>query len=145
VFHKHHAPSEPVRAEGVILDRQPSHLYRAKTRLLVGVKFDDGQKVEFTQEIEDLCLPPASDFAARIQAFTQEPIPLSLNVGDKIPVTYHPADRTRMVIDEPALHEAAMRRHAEVLQARRGRADAILEASESVPANYPEAEGGHGR
>jgi hypothetical protein len=111
VFHRHHhsdsepghtgVPIEPVRAEGVILEWGPSALYRAKTRLLVGVKFDDGQKVEFTEEIMDVILPPEGDFAARIHAFTQDPIPIPLHVGDKIPVWYDPRDRTRMAIDLP--------------------------------------------
>lgn len=140
--HHHHEPGEPARAqsvpaEGVILQWEPSHLYRTKARLLVGVKFDDGQKVEFTEEITDLCLPPAGDFAARLQALTQEPIPLALNEGNKIPVRYDPADRTRMWIDEPALHEAALRRHAQEQQARRARADALLDASDPVPGHYP--------
>jgi hypothetical protein len=68
VFHRHHshgeperaenaAPTEFVRAEGTILDWGPSALYRTKSRLLVGVKFDDGEKVEFTEEISDIVLP----------------------------------------------------------------------------------------
>ena len=57
MFSKHHLSNEPVRAEGVILDWAPSSLYRTKVRLVVGIKFDDGQKVEFTQEITDFCLP----------------------------------------------------------------------------------------
>jgi hypothetical protein len=143
VFHKHHHQDsqsrqaephvEPVRAEGVILEWGPSLLYRAKTRLLIGVKFDDGQKVEFTEEIEDFVLPPEGDFAARIRAFTQEPIPISLSVGDKIPVWYDPRDRTRMAIDLPTLHEAAVRKHEQVVQKRHARAEAILDASDPVP------------
>jgi hypothetical protein len=146
VFHKHHGSSEPLRsgtvqAEGVILEWAPSPLYRAKVRLVVGVKFDDGQKVEFTEEISDLCLPPAGNLAARLEALSQEPVPLELNVGSKIPVRYDLADRTRMSIDEPALHDAALRKHAEAVQARHARADAILEASEPVPWNHPTADG----
>jgi hypothetical protein len=130
-------PIEPVRAEGVILEWGPSALYRAKTRLLVGVKFDDGQKVEFTEEIEDVVLPPEGDCAARIHAFTQDPIPIPLHVGDKIPVWYDPRDRTRMAIDLPTLHEAAVRRHEEVVQARHARAEKLLDASDPVPGHRP--------
>ena len=142
MFHRHHhsdderaqtAPIEPVRADGVILEWAPSALYRTKARLLIGVKFDDGQKVEFTEEVEDIVLPPQGDFAARIQAMTQEPIPIPLSVGDKIPVCYDPDDRTRMAVDVPALHEAAVRRHEQVLQKRHARAEAILDASDPVP------------
>ena len=137
MFSKHHPSSEPVRAEGVILDWAPSSLHRTRVRLVVGVKFDDGQKVEFTQEITDFCLPPASDLTARLHALTQEPIPLALHVGTTIPVCYDPADRTRMSIDEPVLHEAAVRQQMEAVQARHARADAILDASEPVPGNRP--------
>lgn len=137
MFGKHHPSStpEPVRAEGVILSVAPSALSpRSPLRsVTVGIKFDDGQTVRFTQEIEHLVLPPAGDIAARIRSFTQEPIPISLTEGGKIPVCYDPADRTRMWIDEPALHEAAMRRHLEVQLARQARADAILDASDPVP------------
>jgi hypothetical protein len=100
-------------------------------------KFDDGQKVEFTQEITDFCLPPAGHITARLYALTQEPIPLALHVGTTIPVCYDPADRTRMSIDEPVLHEAAIRQHMEAVQARHARADAILDASEPVPGKHP--------
>ncbi|HEY6297929.1 MAG TPA: hypothetical protein VIX15_19920, partial [Streptosporangiaceae bacterium] len=109
-----------------------SVLYRTKQRLLVGVKFDDGQKVEFSEEIDEIALPPEGNFAARIQAFTQEPIPVDFSVGDKIPVCYDPADRTRMWIDVAAVNEAATRKHQEQVQARRARADALLDASDPV-------------
>ena len=122
---------------GVILQWEPSHLYRTKARLLVGVKFDDGQKVEFTEEITDFVLPPAGDFAARLQALTAEPVPLDLAAGNRIPVRYDPADRTRMWIDEPALHAEAMRRNAEAQQARNARAEALLDASDPQPGYYP--------
>jgi hypothetical protein len=147
VFHRHHhsgseprqteASFEPVRAEGVILEWAPSAFYRTKARLLIGVKFDDGQKVEFTEEVDDIVLPPEGDFAARILASTQQPIPIPLNVGDKIPVCYDPGDRTRMAIDVPALHAAAVRRHEQAVQARHARAEAILEASDPVPGHLP--------
>ena len=42
-----------------------------------------------------------------------------------------------MSIDEPVLHEVAIRQHLEAVQARRARADAILDASEPVPGNHP--------
>ena len=149
MFRRHHhqdadprqagAAVEPVRAEGVILERGPSALYRTKVRLLIGAKFDDGQKVEFTEEITDVVLPPEGDFAARIMAFTQEPIGIPLHVGDKIPVCYDPGDRTRMAIDIPALHEAAVRRHEQALQARHARAEKVLDASDPVP-GHPSAD-----
>jgi hypothetical protein len=148
VFHRHHhsdneparaqTPIELVRAEGVILDRGPSAYYRSKVRLLIGVKFEDGQQVEFTEEIIDLVLPPEGDFAARIAAFTQEPIPISLHVGDKIPVCYDAADRNKMAIDIPTLHAAATRRHEQVLQERHARAQALLDASDPVPGHHPQ-------
>lgn len=107
MFGKHHPSStpEPVRAEGVILSVAPSALSpRSPLRsVTVGIKFDDGQTVRFTQEIEHLVLPPAGDIAARIRSFTQEPIPISLTEGGKIPVCYDPADRTRMWIDRPCM------------------------------------------
>jgi hypothetical protein len=145
VFRKHHAqngPSsqpavEPARAEAVILDWATSQLYRTKVRLTVGLKFDDGQTVEFIQEIPDIVLPQSGDFAARIAALSQEPISLPLSVGNKIPVCYDPADRNRMWIDEPTLHETAIRAHDEKVQARRARAEALLEASDPVPGQPP--------
>ena len=141
MFHRHHSAGETARAEGVILDWQPSRMYRTKVRLVIGVKFDDGQTVEFTQETDDYCLPPAGDLAARLHALNQVPIPLSLHPGDTIPVCYDPADRTRMSVDEPTLHDAAIRAHIEVAEARRARADAILDASEPVHGTHPRTDG----
>lgn len=138
MFGKHHSASEsvsasePVPAEGVILEWAPSSLYRTKVRLVVGVKFDDGQKVEFAEEITDFCLPSGSTLG-HLASFGADPIPLPLHEGNRIPVRYDPADQRKIWIDEPTLHEAAIAKNAAALEARRARADAILDASEPQP------------
>jgi hypothetical protein len=135
MFGKHHSVSGSVPAQGVIMQWAPSSLYRTKVRLVVGVKFDDGQKVEFTEEITDFCLPGKGGVLAAIGA---DPIPLPLTEGSKIPVRYDPGDRRKMWIDEDTLHEAAISKHAEAAERKRARAEAILDSSQPQPHLYDE-------
>jgi hypothetical protein len=53
------APPPGVAIDGVVLHYEPSPLYRTRSRLLVGVKFEDGETAEFTEEIVDFYQPPA--------------------------------------------------------------------------------------
>lgn len=53
-------------------------------------------------------------------------IPLSFLTGSKIPVGYDPEDRSKTMIDEPALHERAQQHWHEGKQAQRNRAEAVL-------------------
>jgi hypothetical protein len=140
MFGKHHSPSEFVRAEGVVLETPRSSQRAVKIRYVVGVKFDDGQKVKFTQEIDKFFFPSERNALHAVMT-GEESIPmLWLYVGDKIPVLYDPADRTRMVIDELPLREAGMRKHIEEVQARQARSEAILDASEPVPGHHSAAD-----
>ena len=78
MFHRHDPASRTMQAEGVILERRPSALYRTRIRLVIGVKFDDGQTVEFTEELVDFCTPPANTFSERLHALIgKDVVPLS--------------------------------------------------------------------
>jgi hypothetical protein len=132
-----------VSAQGVILENTLSMLHRTRRRLVVGVKFDDGETVEFAEEIMDFYVPPAPGPVGRLKALGGEGmVSLSLNTGEQIPVRYDPDDRTKLAIDEPALHEGAVSRNEEAATARRAAAEAILEKS-NVRAT--QAEQGHAR
>ena len=116
-----------MQAEGVILERRPSALYRTRIRLVIGVKFDDGQTVEFTEELVDFCTPPANTFSERLHALIgKDVVPLSFTVGGRIPVRYDPNDRTKLSVDEPTLHDEATRKHMQAVMARRAEAEATL-------------------
>ena len=127
MFHRHDPASRTMQAEGVILERRPSALYRTRIRLVIGVKFDDGQTVEFTEELVDFCTPPANTFSERLHALIgKDVVPLSFTVGERIPVRFDPNDRTKLSVDEPTLHDEATRKHMQAVIARRAEAEATL-------------------
>jgi hypothetical protein len=118
---------ELVAAEGVILESTPSTLYRRKCWLVVGVRFDDGETVEFTQEITDFYVPHAKGPGGWLKEMGGEGVvPLQINVGERVPVHYAANDRTKLSIDEPSLQQQAMSRHEQDLKARRAQAEAAL-------------------
>jgi hypothetical protein len=148
------APPPGVAIDGVVLHYEPSQTRRTRARLLVGVKFEDGQTAEFTQEIVDFYQPPAHSTQAQEleslsggssasdadQVLSQVPafarslvrgaveqnevpvIPLSIYEGAILPVRYDPSNRTKLAIDEAALHERAFEAHIKSEQAQRANA-----------------------
>jgi hypothetical protein len=148
------APPPGVAIDGVVLHYEPSPTHRTRARLLVGVKFEDGQTAEFTEEITDFYQPPAhspqaqqlealsggSSASDADQVLSQVPafarglvrgaveqnevpvIPLSVYEGAILPVRYDPSDRTKLAIDEAAMHERAFEAHIKSEQAQRANA-----------------------
>jgi hypothetical protein len=144
MFHRHGSSKDWVPAEGVILENAPSLLYRTKQRLVVGVKLDNGETVEFTEEITDFYVPPSRGPGGWLREMGGDGVVrLSIHVGDQIPVRCDPGDPTKLCIDQPALHEQAVTSHQKAADAGRAQAEAILEKT-SARDGTPASTGGHG-
>jgi Short C-terminal domain len=113
--------------DGVVLDAKPAPMVRTKTRVSVGVKFDDGETAEFEQDITDYYVAAGEGFKGVLAAAGgADVIPLSFVTGSAIPVRYNPDQRDKLVIDEPALHERALQHWTAGKQAERSRAEEVL-------------------
>jgi hypothetical protein len=112
--------SEGVTAQGMIHRSELSADDRLRSQVRVEVRFKDGQEVEFAEELANLYQPaPGSQEAARVaEARGAEQlrhpgripkIQLPLSVGERVPVRYDAADRTKIVLDVPALQQRTLR------------------------------------
>lgn len=128
----HHQEKPPTEAEladllrqgesarGMVTETAVSEADRGRTRVRIEVRFKDGQTVDFGEELANIYQPdPGTPDAQRlIQARADEhlrhpdkvpKIQLALSQGAMVPVRYDPAHRERMVIDQAALHQIAMK------------------------------------
>lgn len=129
----HHLLSEGTQIEGVVLEWKPAPLARTKDRLRIGVKFDDGETAEFTEDITNYCHPPAHGLRGLIaNAARDTVIPVSLIEGAKVPVRYDPDDRNKLAIDVPALHERVVQGWSEGRKTMRDEAEAVLDAQSAT-------------
>jgi len=111
--------SEGVAAAGMVVKNEPSAADRLVSQVRLRVSFKDGQTVEFSEELASLYQPAPGTPEARRLAEAREAehlrhpdripkIQLPLFVGERAPVRYDAADRSRIVIDVPALRRRAL-------------------------------------
>jgi hypothetical protein len=136
LFH-HHEPDRPLTEaerekllsagatiQGMVNHNEPSSADRRIWHVRVEVWFKDRQRVEFSQELDSLYQPaPGSQEAQRIvEARSAEQlrhpdripkIQLPLTDGCTVPVRYDEADRSRLVIDVPALQRKTLHDYIE--------------------------------
>jgi len=112
--------SEGTVTYGLVLHNEPAETDRRISRVRITVRFKDGQTVEFTEELANLYQPdPGSPDTWRLaqareaeQLRHPDSIPkvqLPLSEGESVAVRYEVADRSRVVIDVPALRKRALR------------------------------------
>ena len=105
--------------QGMVVGSESSATDRRMTQVRVSVRFKDGQTAEFSEELGNLYQPaPGSPEAQRLaevrgaeQLRHPDRIPkiqLPLSDGARIPVRYDAADRSKIVIDVPALQKRAL-------------------------------------
>ena len=105
--------------QGMVVGSESSATDRRMTQVRVSVRFKDGQTAEFSEELANLYQPaPGSPEAQRLaevrgaeQLRHPDRIPkiqLPLSDGARIPVRYDAADRSKIVIDVPALQKRAL-------------------------------------
>ena len=111
--------SEGVTFQGMVAHTELSATDRRMSQVRVSVRFKDGQTVEFSEELANLYQPaPGSPEAKRLaevrgaeQLRHPDRIPkitVPLSVGSRVPVRYDAADRSKIVIDVPALQKRVL-------------------------------------
>jgi hypothetical protein len=112
------------------------------------VGFKDGETVEFSEELANLYQPaPESPEARRIaeargaeQLRHPDRVPklqLPLFLGERVPVRYDAANRSRIVIDVPALQKRALHDYVQRLQKPKGQPTAAPGAGTGPPWAVP--------
>jgi hypothetical protein len=105
--------------QGMVMHSESSAADRRTSQVRVSVSFKDGETVEFSEELANLYQPaPGSPQAQRLaevrgaeQIRHPDRIPkiqLPLSLGERVPVRYDAADRSKIVIDVPALQKRAL-------------------------------------
>jgi hypothetical protein len=111
--------SEGAAVQGIVMGNEPAADDRRTSRVRVSVEFKDGQRAEFHEELASLYQPaPGSPEARRLaevrgaeQLRHPDRIPkiqLPLFDGERVPIRYDAADRSKIVIDVPALQKRAL-------------------------------------
>lgn len=144
--------SEGTVIQGMVMRNEPSATDPRISQVRIAVRFKDDQAVEFTEELANLYQPPPGSQEARRLAEVRQAqrlrhadripkIQLPLFVGERVTVRYDAADRSRIVIDVPALQKRALHDYIQREQkpkgqppARQGAGTGLLWA---VPAHCP--------
>ena len=131
MFHRHEHEKPMTAAEreellsggtviqGMVVHSESAAADRLMSQVRLSVDFKDGQRVEFSEELASLYQPaPGSPEARRLAEARQAEqlrhpdripkIQLPLFVGERVPVRYDAADRSKIIIDVPALQKRAL-------------------------------------
>jgi hypothetical protein len=133
---------------GMVMHSELSAADRGRSQVRVEVSFKDGQTVQFDQELANLYQPaPGSQEARRLaevrgaeQLRHPDRIPkiqLPLSDGTRVPVRYDAANRTRLVIDVPALQQRALHDYIEREQRPKGQPAARTGVAAGPPWTVP--------
>ncbi len=151
--------AEGATGQGMVVGSETAAADRRMSRVRLRVGFKDGktvasggETVEFSEELANLDQPaPGSPEARRLaemrgaeQLRHPDRIPkiqLPLSVGERVPVRYDATDRSRIVIDVPALQKHALNDYIRREQGRGSQAPALRGAGAgppwAVPAHCP--------
>ena len=111
--------SSGAATQATVMQSEPSAADPRVSRVRLSVEFKDGQRAEFSEELANLYQPaPGSPEARRLAAVREAEqlrhpdripkIQLPLSLGERVPVRYDAADRSKIVIDVPALQKRAL-------------------------------------
>jgi hypothetical protein len=119
--------AEGATMQGMVVGSESSAADRGISQVRLSVDFKDGQTVEFSAELANLYQPaPGSPEARRLaevrgaeQLRHPDRIPkiqLPLFLGERVPVRYDAADRSKIVVDVPALRKRALHDYIQYIQ-----------------------------
>jgi hypothetical protein len=161
LFHHHGHVTEAERErllregaalQGIVAGSEHSAADRRIWRVSVSVKFRDGQRAEFSEELDSLYQPAAGSPEARRLAEARgaaqlrhpdrvPKIQLPLFTGARVPVRYDPEDPRKIVLDLPALRKRALRDYIAREQEPKGQSPARQDPGTgpawAVPARCP--------
>jgi hypothetical protein len=134
--------------QGTVMHSESSATDRRVSQVRVYVSFKDGETIEFSEELANLYQPaPGSQEAQRLaevrgaeQLRHPDRIPkiqLPLFGGEKVPVRYDAAHRSRIVIDTPALQKRALHDYIQREQQPKGQSPARQGAASGPPWAVP--------
>jgi|HubBroStandDraft_1064217.scaffolds.fasta_scaffold62526_3 hypothetical protein len=103
----HKLATEGAQAEGTVLQWSAGREI-SKAHLLIGVKFEDGEIVEFSEDVTDYYAVPGHVMKQVDLPPGDDVVPLPLYDGSKVPVRYDPSDRKKIMVDEATLHQGAL-------------------------------------
>jgi hypothetical protein len=106
----------------IVIHSELSPVDRQMSQVRVSVRFKDGQRVEFKEELANLYQPaPGSAEARRLaevrgteQVKHPDRIPkmqMFLSNGETVPVRYDAAQRSKIVLDVPAMQKRALQEY----------------------------------
>lgn len=139
---------EGATIQGTVMHNEPSAADRRISQVRLSVSFKDGQTVEFSEELASLYQPaPGSPEAQRLaevrgaeQLRHPDRIPkiqLPLSTGERVPVRYDAADRSKIVIDVPALQKRALHDYLQREQKPKGQPPVAQGAATGPPWAVP--------
>lgn len=127
MFGSHNLLKDGAQMDGVILERH-SALKRTQSRVVIAVRFDDGETAQFEENLTNYCEPPSHGLKGLAGNLTGDnAIPMSFIPGDKIPVRYDPSNHTRIAVDVAAFQQRTLDAWAAKRDAERARALAVLD------------------
>ena len=111
--------SQGTVAQGMVMRNEPSAADPRISQVRISVRFKDGESAELSQELANLYQPAPGSPEARRLAEVREAgqlrhpdripkIQLPLSAGERVPVRYDAADRSKLVLDLPALQKRAL-------------------------------------
>jgi hypothetical protein len=111
--------SDGAAAQAMVMRNESVPGDHPMSQLRLSADFRDGQTVDFTEELASLYQPlpgsPEARRLAEVRAAEQlrhpdriPKIQLPLSLGERVPVRYDPADRSKIVVDVPALQHRAL-------------------------------------
>jgi hypothetical protein len=112
------------------------------------VSFKDGETIEFSEELANLYQPasgsPEAQRLAEVRGAEQlrhpdriPKIQLPLSLGERVPVRYDAANRSRIVIDVPALQKRALHDYIQREKKPKGQSPALQGAGTGPPWAVP--------
>ena len=127
--------SEGATIQAMVVHSESSAADRRISQVRLSVRFTDGQTVEFSEELANLYQPaPGSPEAQRLAQVREAEqlrhpdripkIQLPLSVGERVSVRYDAADRSKIVIDVPALQKRALHDYTQREQKSNGQSPA---------------------
>ncbi len=143
---------EGAAIQGMVVHSESSAADRRISQVRLSVRFKDGQTVEFSEELANLYQPapgsPEAQHLAEVRGAEQlrhpdriPKIQLPLSVGERVSVRYDAADRSKIVIDVPALQKHALHDYIQREQQPKGQSPARSGAGTgppwAVPAHCP--------